>query len=170
MNVGLFMAEFKTFRGEIISEKGFVNPEINLSIDTESLTTQNKGLDRKISSRPFLFKERYPQILFSSIKGCSLSSGGIWELNGNISIKHISRTVTMVINSSDIRKREDRQAASFNLFGTISLNDFEIGKNHNGSPEDMLSVNALIYLEKSSYNSSAFGHSDLRKPALVTMK
>ncbi|MDN3548875.1 YceI family protein [Mucilaginibacter aquaedulcis] len=148
MKIGLIIADFKKFTGAIHAGDHFKNPEIQFSIDAGSVNTHDKGIDKQICSGRFLSVKNYPQILFSAINGCIPSSGGILELTGNLSVKAITRPITLVVNSSVLRVEERKNVASFNLFGSISMKDFELECELNDSLEDHLHIQTTLFLQK----------------------
>ena len=148
MRIGLIIANFSKFKGEVNAEDIFKNPVINVSVESESVKTQDVSIDKKICSDSFLCAEAHPFLQFSAISGCVESPGGILELTGNLSVKGITRPIIMIVNFSDVRKSNNHHTASFNLFGKISLKDFDITHPVSNYLEDDLLVNATIYLKR----------------------
>jgi len=116
---------FLRFEGKIITEESFKNPEISISIESDSIQTWNKIQDEKLRSFEYLNSEEFPYIKFSSTGGCRESSGGIWELSGELVIKSISKPITLVVSFTDIKENQKNPKALFYLFGKINRRDFQ---------------------------------------------
>jgi polyisoprenoid-binding protein YceI len=148
MKIGLIVAEFKKFHCEVDASDRFKNPEIHFSIDADSVNTHDREIDHKICSTRFLSVKKYPQILFSAIDGCAASPGGILELTGNLSVKAITQPITLVVNSSVLRLEERKNIASFNLFGSISMEEFNLECYSGDNLEDHLDIQTTLILQR----------------------
>lgn len=150
MGIGLIVAKFARFEVEIKAENLFKDAEIRVSIESKSVNTQDLSIDKKICSSPFLAANEYPYLLFSALNGCVESPGGILELTGALSVKGIVRPIVMIVNFSDVRKRDSNYTASFNLFGKLNMSDFSIEHPTPNHLEDELFINVVAFLKRVS--------------------
>lgn len=76
---------------------------------------------------------------FQAANGCRQSPGGIWELYGNLTIKDVIRSVTLVVSKHRIRKGAFSPVIDYSLFGCINRSDF-------GLSADEHQLHECIYL------------------------
>ncbi|HMH24061.1 MAG TPA: YceI family protein [Puia sp.] len=107
--------------GEVHADRFFTNPEVYLFIEAGSLNTQYPEQNDRLKGQKMLDAEKYPFLEFSSIEGCQLRSGSIWELPGVMTIKESKYPLTMIINKSDITLNRKKNTARFRLFGELNL-------------------------------------------------
>lgn len=151
LQISNITGSFLKFHGRVEAEENFQNPSIKLIINAESIQTYNKASDRKIKSSLLLSTNNYPLIEFVSDSGCSQSIGKIWELTGELSVKNISKPVTMVINYSQIRYNAPSPTATFHLFGKISRSEFNIDYENGKDLSDDIFLTSEIHLIRKTH-------------------
>jgi polyisoprenoid-binding protein YceI len=143
---GHISGQFVHFNGRAIANRFFDNPEIYLFIDAHSIETHYQQLNEILRSKEILNVEKYPYFEFSSLDGCSLKSGRIWEMTADLMIKDVKKPLTLIINYSDIKVTEQFGLATFRLFGNINLKDFGFVCAREGRFEDSVSFFADMVL------------------------
>jgi len=141
---------FQKFRGNVFTDQYFSEPEVHLALDSASLETYNSTQNQTLRSNACLASSKYPSIDFHAINGCKLSSGKIWELTGNLSVRNISYPITMVVTLSHINNKDRIPNARFNLFGKINLHDFGFSNLAGKEISNEIQLFAEITLVKSS--------------------
>jgi polyisoprenoid-binding protein YceI len=111
---------FARFKGEVITGEFFVNPEVSLIIETNSIETSDANWNKILKTDTSLAEQQHPYLSFNSRGGCNQSSGKIWELTGDLSVKHEKSQMTMVVSMSSIKKKSKNSVALFRLFGKVS--------------------------------------------------
>jgi polyisoprenoid-binding protein YceI len=137
---------FHKFSGTIATDEFFRAPEVSILIEADSIETYSDKWNARLRSEDFFATELYPQISFLSSDECRKSSGQIWEITGQLTIKKTSRPVTLLINFSDIKEDRKRPTALFHLYGTISRRDFGFDKMDEKEIGDEILLNAEVFL------------------------
>jgi polyisoprenoid-binding protein YceI len=138
--------QFSKFHAIVKADQFFSNPEIHLLIETGSAETPDEKWNKYLRASEFLAAESFPYIEFASVGGCRQQSGKIWELTGDLSIKGTTKSLTMIVNLSDIIKEKKKTTAVFHLFGTISRKDFALHCPQEEDIADEVQLNAIITL------------------------
>ncbi|MFA6083481.1 YceI family protein [Mucilaginibacter sp.] len=115
---------FAGFEGKVLADDSFIDVEVDLSLDVASINANNQRRNRKLRSRECLHIKQFPNVYFKALSGCKLSEGKIRELTGTLTIKDISREITLITNYSHIKKGNDVPTMVFSLFGCINRKDF----------------------------------------------
>lgn len=139
---------FLKFSGKVITDEFFINSAITFNIEAGSVETLNMDRNAKLRSGGFLSAAKHPFIKFISVGGCKQSVGKIWEVTGDLTLKEITKPVTLVIHSSDVKKNIKKPVAIFRLFGKINRKDFEFGDFNDKEIGNDIHVNAEIYMVK----------------------
>jgi len=119
---------FKIFDASIYTTgKDFSTAEVDLWIDTASVSTGSDIRDEHLRSADFLDTERYPQIAFLSntIKKSGIDNNH--ELWGDLTIKGISKNVQLNLQFGGIQNDPfGNQKAGFTVTGKIKKSDWDI--------------------------------------------
>jgi polyisoprenoid-binding protein YceI len=117
---------FKTFGAEILTTgKNFETAEISLWIDGSTITTGDNKRDEHLKSADFFDTENHKLITFKSLKIGSANVNGSHELTGELTIKDITKTVTLNVEFSDIlHDRWGNENAGFNIKGKINRKEW----------------------------------------------
>ena len=117
---------FKTFDGRILTENdSFENAEISLTVDINSIDTDNEKRDNHLKSNDFFNAEKYPEMTFISRKFNKVDDKN-YELWGNLSIRGVTKEVKLdVVMNGLITDPWGNTRAGFKLSG--ELNRFDYG-------------------------------------------
>ena len=146
LQIGNIVGHFTRFKGQVISSSDLNEPEVTLFIEANSIETLNAELNKKLRTERFLSTDQYPLIKFISPNGCKKSSGGIWELTGDLFIKESKVQVTMPISYSSVNLKVEKSPMIFHLFGQIATNETVITFDRNSGIGDEMKLKAEIIL------------------------
>ena len=149
-----------SFNGTVETDKDdFSNAKINFTADMRSFTTGNGQRDQHLAGEDFFETAKYPELTFTS-KSFSKNSDGTYQLTGNLTIKGVSKEITLNVEFGGIVKDPwGNKKAGFSLLGKISRKDF--GLTWNAVTEgggivvgDEVKIHAEIQLIKQSPSNS----------------
>ena len=110
-------------------ENDFSSAQISFSADVASISTANPGRDTHLKSADFFDTEKYPQLNFVSTKMQKQDEEN-YLLHGNLTIKGVSRPVTLQVEFGGIGTDPYRnEKAGFTLTGKINRTDFDLNWN-----------------------------------------
>jgi len=138
---------FEDFWGTVNVQNDFADAQVELTLDTASINTNNDRRNKKIKSTPCLSAKAYPNLMFKASNGCKLSEGKIRELTGALTIKEVTREITVVINYSHLKRGQNSPVLIFSLFGCISRKDFNLSMDDD-KLDDEIFLSALLELVK----------------------
>jgi polyisoprenoid-binding protein YceI len=146
LRISRLAGHFTRISGEVHADRFFANPEVYLLIEAGSLDTQNPEQNDRLKGQKMLDADKYPFLEFSSVEGCRLRSGSIWELTGVMTIKESTYPLTMIINKSDIDLNTKRNVARFRLFGELNLENSNANCNADSDYGRAVAIEAEIFL------------------------
>jgi polyisoprenoid-binding protein YceI len=114
---------FKNFHGEVFSEdETFQGAEVNFSIDTKSIDTNQADRDNHLKSEDFFAADRFPAITFSGV----LDKGNNdYKLTGELTVRDVTKPVTLDVEFGGVVKDPwGNIKAGFELNGKINRKDF----------------------------------------------
>ncbi len=85
---------FTDFNGQIVVRDTLEGSSVSVEIDAASIQTNTEKRDEHLKSGDFLELETYPTLSFTSTAVRALGGGG-FELDGNLTIKDVTRPVTL---------------------------------------------------------------------------
>ena len=114
---------FKEFNGEVFSENDdFDGADVNFTIQTNSVETNNADRDAHLKSDDFFSAEKYPEINFS---GRLTHDGGDYELTGDLTIRDVTKKVTLDVDyNGKVKDPWGNTKAGFELTGKLNRKDF----------------------------------------------
>jgi len=114
---------FKKFNGEVWSgSENFDGAEVNFTIDTNSLDTNQPERDGHLKSEDFFATERFSAINF---KGVLEKSGSDYKLVGELTIRDVKKPITLDVEFGGIVKDPwGNIKAGFEINGKINRKDF----------------------------------------------
>jgi polyisoprenoid-binding protein YceI len=122
--------EFRNFSAELSSiENDFSKASVKASIETASIFTNNDDRDNHLKSADFFDAENFSQLTF---EGTSFSkkSDDEYELKGNLSIKGISKEITLDVEFGGINKDPwGNEKAGFSVSGKINRTNWGLSWN-----------------------------------------
>lgn len=148
--------DFRSFEGKIITEDdSFENAEISLTVDLNSIDTDNEKRDNHLKGDDFFNAEKYPKMTFTSKKFNKVNDKN-YELWGDLTIRDITKEVKLdVVMNGIITDPWGNTRAGFKLSG--ELNRFDYGLKWNNLMEagglivgETITITANIELIKQS--------------------
>ena len=117
---------FKTFDASIYTfEKDFTTAEIDLWIDTASISTGDEKRDEHLKSADFFDVENHKQITFIASTMISRNEDENYELWGEMTIKGITQNVKLDVEFGGINTDPwGNEKAGFTISGLINRTDF----------------------------------------------
>lgn len=114
---------FNEFSGAVESGDTFENAKISFEANTASISTNSEQRDGHLKSADFFDAEQFPKILFTATKFAS--KGGEFELVGDLTIKGVTKSVTLAVEHGGIAKDPwGNTKAGFEITGKINRKDF----------------------------------------------
>jgi polyisoprenoid-binding protein YceI len=147
LRISQLAAQLTLITGEVLADLFFANPEVYLFIEAGSLNTQYPEQNDRLKGPKILDAEKYPFLEFSSIGGCRLMSGSIWELTGDLTIKGSKHPLTLIINEADITQNRKKNIARFRLFGELNLEKADFNCSDEDHFSRIVSIEADITLQ-----------------------
>ena len=147
---------FNTFDGKILTEDdSFENAEISLTVDLNSVDTDNEKRDNHLKSDDFFNTEKFPEMTFTSKKFNKVDDKN-YELLGDLTIRDVTKEVKLdVVLNGFITDPWGNKRAGFKLTGEV--NRFEYGLKWNKVMEagglvvsETVTINANIELIQQS--------------------
>lgn len=125
---------FTEFEGTAIVDDGdFSRSRANLVIQAASIDTRNNQRDEHLRSNEFFAMDTYPQITFTST-GVNLTGPTDFELTGELTIKDVTRTVTIPFEFDGLaRDPFGNLRAGFE--GSVAINRTDYGVTWNAALE-----------------------------------
>lgn len=116
---------FGTFEGSAETEgDDFSTAKIQFSADIASIDTKSEQRDGHLKSADFFDAENHPKLSFEST-GLVSKGGNEYTLNGNLSIRGVSKPVELNVEAAGIANDPWGNAkAGFTLSGKINRKDF----------------------------------------------
>lgn len=117
--------KFRNFSSNVTTEgDDFTKADIDFTINTASVDTNVEARDNHLRSGEFFDSEKYPDIRFQST-AIRPAGDGEFELDGNLTIRDVTRPVTLKTEFGGIVKDPwGNTRAGFEVEGTIRRKDF----------------------------------------------
>jgi polyisoprenoid-binding protein YceI len=107
----------------------FSKAKINFTADTASINTNNEQRDGHLKSPDFFDAEKFPHLKFES-DSITKKSDDEFVMNGNLTIKDVTKPVALNINFGGIGKDPyGNTKAGFTVEGKINRKDFGLSWN-----------------------------------------
>jgi len=121
---------FREFSASAESDdEDFSNAKISFEAKTASIDTNNADRDTHLKSGDFFESEKYPVLKFQST-GMKKSGDGDFKLTGNMTIKDVTKPVTLDLEFGGIMKDPwGNEKAGFSLSGKINRKDWGLNWN-----------------------------------------
>lgn len=119
---------FTKFSAEIGGED-FTKAPINVSIDVNSISTNDENRDNHLKAADFFDAENHKEITFTSTAFDKVDDEN-YKLTGQLTIKGVSKAVTLDVEFGGINKDPwGNEKAAFSISGKINRNDFGLSWN-----------------------------------------
>lgn len=117
---------FNSFKGTVTtSGDDFSDAKVELSIDTNSITTNNEQRDGHLKSPDFFDVANYPTITFTST--AYAKKGAVHELTGDMTMHGVTKQVVFTVVENGITKDlYGNRVASFEANAVINRMDFDV--------------------------------------------
>jgi polyisoprenoid-binding protein YceI len=121
---------FKEYKGSIYTtDEDFASAEIDLSINTGSVSTGDSKRDGHLKSPDFFDAENFKEINFKAIT-LERTNGDEYALHGDLSIKGVTKRIKLDVEFNGIVKDPwGDKKAGFEITGKISRKDFGLNWN-----------------------------------------
>lgn len=130
--VGEIKGNFNKFQGGFTLENGEISSSnINISIETASVNTNQVKRDEHLKSKDFFTAEKYPTIVFKSTS-VKKNSDKNYELTGNLTMNGITKSIKLQLHYKGeyIHPRFKNKRKFFNVSGVVNREDFKVGTNY----------------------------------------
>lgn len=119
------LGSFKEFEGKAtMTENDFASAVVSFSINTASIDTEVADRDAHLKSADFFDVENYPKIEFEG-KGLTQKNEENYELKGSLTIKGISKPVTLAVEYGGLMKDPwGNMKAGFSVSADINRKDW----------------------------------------------
>jgi polyisoprenoid-binding protein YceI len=118
---------FKEYDGKITSNgDDFSTAQIELSINTASIFTDNEGRDKHLRSDDFFNAEKFPKMTFKS-KSISKINDNKFKLVGDLTIRDVTRQVELEVKYNGMVKDPwGNTKAGFKVTGEVNRFDYNL--------------------------------------------
>ncbi|MBK8705480.1 MAG: YceI family protein [Saprospiraceae bacterium] len=116
---------FREFGGHITpSEQGWEGASVEFFAKTASVDTNQKDRDAHLQSDDFFNAAQFPELRFVSTS-FENAGGNQYKMNGNLTIRDITKTVTLNVESlGEVQDPYGNTKSGFEISGTINRQDF----------------------------------------------
>ena len=119
--------DFKTFDGIFTSSKpDWSDLEVDVTIQVNSISTDNDNRDNHLKSDDFFNAEKFPTITFKS-KSIKIIDKNKYVLTGDLTIRDVTKTVEIpFVYGGSITDSKGRVKAGFKATGKINRKEFNL--------------------------------------------
>lgn len=112
--------KFTKFSGEVLSDKAdFSDAKIDISIDVNSINTEDDKRDAHLKSPDFFDAAKYPSINFKS-KSLKKVGKNIYKMTGDFTMHGVTKEVTLdVVYKGTVVDPYKNTKAGFHVIGTV---------------------------------------------------
>ena len=151
MGYAMVRGRFSDFRGAIrFDEKDITKTSVTLSIEVNSINTDNQWRDEDLRSDNWFGGKAYPRIVFVSKKALLTPRGLI--ITGNLTMKGFTKTISIPMTYPPRVLKDVRDDSQVIFTGAITLNRLEYGiegKKWAGIKEGITAVSDEVNVELS---------------------
>jgi len=115
---------FKSFEGSLETDsEDFQNAKVNITLDVNSIDTNQEQRDGHLKSADFFDAEKYPKISFTSTS--LTKDGDDYKLNGDLTIKDVTKPVSLDVEfGGSATDFYGNTKAGFDVTGKVNRKDF----------------------------------------------
>ena len=125
MLLGVITGEFRHFGGTVLCSDAFEGMEIDITVDVRSMTTFHRQRDEGMLSADVFDAGAWPVIRFVSGSFRRVSSGGLFEIKGVLTIRGVGVPLEMIANL--VSFNDGVAEAVFTFSGNLCRSDFGLG-------------------------------------------
>jgi len=141
--------QFTKFDGFIMANgEDFEGAKAELTIESNSVFTNQDYRDKDLRSEGFFNVEKYPTLKFVSTSFKKVSDKN-FKVMGNFTMKGVTKEIELDAKLLGIIERRGKKVAGFKITGIINRKDFNVGAKTPAavvSEEIMLTINAELKL------------------------
>lgn len=125
MMISTVSGAFEQFDASIETEgDDFTKAKVTFKADVNTVSTKNDQRDGHLKGEDFFDAAQYPELTFEST-GLEPAGDGQYTLNGNLTIKGISKPVSLDVEHTGVIKDPyGNYRAGFEIMGRINRKDF----------------------------------------------
>jgi polyisoprenoid-binding protein YceI len=118
---------FKNFDGKVNTENdSFENAKISLTVDINSIDTDNEKRDAHLKSDDFFNAEKYPEMTFKSREFTKVDDKN-YKMVGDLTIRDVTKEITLdVVMNGTITDPWGNTRAGFKLTGELNRFDYNL--------------------------------------------
>jgi polyisoprenoid-binding protein YceI len=129
MMVSKVRGQFADFTGSITIAEDPIDSSAEATIKTASIDTRHPDRDAHLTSPDFLDVEKYPEILFRTVR-VTARQGATFTVLGDLTIKDVTREVELTLELEGVGVSPyGKQVLGFSLSGEIDRDEFGITYN-----------------------------------------
>lgn len=123
--------QFQEFSGTVKSDQDdFSDVSIDLTIQANSLDTDNEKRDKHLKSEDFFHVEKYPVLTFKS-KSMEKTGNNEYKLTGDLTIHGVTKPATLdVTHKGTVEGMQGETRAGFKVKGNVNRFDYGIDWNN----------------------------------------
>jgi polyisoprenoid-binding protein YceI len=125
MLLGVITGEFRHFGGTVLSADSFEDMEADIIVDVGSMTTFHRERDEAMLSADVFDAGKCPVMHFVSNSYRKVSSGGLFEMKGLLTIRGVGVPLEMMVSLVSFDKGVAE--AVFTFSGNLYRSDFGLG-------------------------------------------
>lgn len=125
MVVGKTRGRFPKWSGTLVVADDPAKSTVHIEADTASIDTRDEGRDTHLRSADFLDTEKYPTLTFDSTSVSG--SGGSWTVVGDLTIKGVTKPVSVEIELEGIIEKDPWGNARAAFSGTAEIDREDFG-------------------------------------------
>lgn len=135
---------FRKYEARIISSKeDFSDAVFEITIEANSINTENESRDNDLKSDHFFDVAKYPQITFKSTS-VEKANDKKYKVTGNLTIHGVTKPVTLELTLNGVGKSmmTKKPVAGFKVTGKIDRTDFGVGSVPSAMVSDKIELKA----------------------------
>jgi polyisoprenoid-binding protein YceI len=125
MILGVIAGEFRDFEGSVLFADSFEEMELEIIVHTRSMTSFHQQRDQGILSASGFDADTWPVIRFVSNDCRRISSGGLFEMRGLLSIRGITGPQEIMVSLASFDAGTAEVVVKFS--GNLNRSDFGLG-------------------------------------------
>jgi polyisoprenoid-binding protein YceI len=129
MGISEVNGRFTEFSGIVKTEnETFENATIKVTVDAQSINTDNATRDDHLRSEDFLHVEKYPEVMFKSTSFEQVNEDE-YKLIGELTIRGVTNTEEFEVEYKGMVESNNKRKAVYKLTGTINRFDYNVDWN-----------------------------------------
>ncbi|MEO8235555.1 MAG: YceI family protein [Flavobacterium sp.] len=123
---------FKEYAGTVKASKDdFSDLEVSVTVQIDSIITNDAQRDAHLKADDFFNAEKFPEMKFESTKLESTTTANEYKLNGNLTIRDITKPVVFDLEFAGVVPKDPfgNTKAGFFISGSINRQDFGLSFN-----------------------------------------